>query len=70
LTSVGKAVAYGAVTIVNAISCGLGAALGVKLWTEAKVKLTNEPNVIEGRIVSDPNENSWKPGQTYRSHEV
>jgi len=54
--SVGKALAYGAVTIVNAISCGLGAALGVKLWTEATVKLINEPNIIQGRILSDPSE--------------
>jgi len=55
--SVGKALAYGAVTIVNAISCGLGAALGIKLWTEATVKLTDEPNSIQGRILSDPSEN-------------
>lgn len=54
----GKAVAHGAVTIVNAISCGLGAALGINLWTEASVKLTSEPNVIEGKIVSDPEENT------------
>lgn len=58
MTRVGKAIAYGAVTIVNAISCGLGAALGVKLWTEATVKLTNEPSVIEGKIISDPTENT------------
>lgn len=58
MTRVGKAIAYGAVTIVNAISCGLGAALGVKLWTEATVKLTDEPSVIEGKIISDPTENT------------
>ncbi|MBS7606914.1 MAG: shikimate kinase [Candidatus Bathyarchaeia archaeon] len=55
---IGKAVAYGAVTIVNAISCGLGAALGVSLRTEATVRLTNEPGRIEGKILSDPSEST------------
>jgi len=56
LAVVGRAIAHGAVTIVNAISCGLGAALGVDLWTEASVKLTGEPGVVEGKIMSDPEE--------------
>jgi len=51
-----SAIAYGATTIVNAIATGKGAALGVDLWTEAKVKLTDEPSIIEGRILSDPGE--------------
>lgn len=55
---VGRAVAHGAVTIINAISCGLGAALGVNLRTEARVKLTNEPGRIEGKILSDPSEST------------
>jgi len=54
----GRAVAHGAVTIVNAISCGLGAALGVRLKTEAEVRLTNEPGRIVGRILSDPEEST------------
>ena len=54
----GRAVAYGAVTVVNAISCGLGAALGVRLKTEAEVRLTNEPGRIVGRILSDPEEST------------
>ena len=54
----GRAVAYGAVTIVNAIACGYGAALGVDLWTEASVELTDSPGVIEGKIVSDPSEST------------
>ncbi|MEM3731203.1 MAG: shikimate kinase [Candidatus Bathyarchaeia archaeon] len=54
---IGRAVAYGAITIVNAIACGLGAALGVKLWTKATVKLTDEAGKIEGKIVSDRTEN-------------
>jgi len=53
---IGRAVAYGAVTIVNAISCGLGAALGINLKTEASVKLTDDPSRVEGKILSDPNE--------------
>ncbi|MEM2922603.1 MAG: shikimate kinase, partial [Candidatus Bathyarchaeia archaeon] len=56
MASIGRAVAYGAVTIVNAISCGLGAALGINLKTEATVRLTNEPSRVEGKILSDPNE--------------
>jgi len=54
----GKAVAYGAVTVINAISCGLGAALGVGLRTEASVELTDQPGLIEGRILSDPQEST------------
>lgn len=54
----GKAIAYGAVTVVNALSCGMGAALGVKLWTEATVRLTDNVGKIRGRIVSDPNEST------------
>lgn len=54
----GKAIARGAVTVINAISCGFGAALGVALRTEAKVELTNEPGRIEGRILSDPDEST------------
>ena len=54
----GRAVAYGAVTVINAISCGLGAALGVTLKTEAYVRLTDQPKHIEGRILSDPGEST------------
>jgi len=53
-----SAVAYGAATIVNAISTGKGAALSVDLWTKAKVDLTDEPGVVEGRILSDPGEDT------------
>ncbi len=56
MADVGKAVAYGAVTVINAISCGFGAALSVDLKTEATVKLTDEPGRIEARILSDPEE--------------
>lgn len=58
MATTGKAITHGAVTIINAISCGLGAGLGVNLWTEASVKLTYEPRVIEGKIISDPEEST------------
>ena len=58
MPQIGRAVAYGAVTIINAISCGLGAALSINLRTEAMVKLTDEPGKIEGKILSDPSEST------------
>lgn len=58
MDGVGRALAHGAVTIVNAISCGYGAALGIDLWTEAKVTLNENAGVIEGRILSDPSESN------------
>ena len=58
MTSTGRAVAYGAITVINAISCGLGAALGVELKTEAYVELTDRPGRIEGKILSDPGEST------------
>jgi shikimate kinase len=57
LTGKATAVCHGAATIINAIAMGKGAALGVDLWTKAEVKLTEEPQVIEGKIVSEPTEN-------------
>ncbi|MBC7130444.1 shikimate kinase [Candidatus Bathyarchaeota archaeon] len=50
------AVSHGAATIVNAIATGKGAAFGLDLWTKAEVKLTNEPGIIKGEILSDPSE--------------
>lgn len=52
------AISYGGATIINAIATGKGAAFGVKLWTKAEVKLTDNPQVIRGEIVSDPFENT------------
>ncbi len=52
----GEAIAHGAATIVNAISIGRGAAFGVDLWTKARVQLTRIPRKIEGKILSDPDE--------------
>jgi shikimate kinase len=53
-----EAVAHGAATIVNAIATGEGAAFGVDLWTKAEVKLSNEPMIIKGEILSDPSEST------------
>ena len=58
MTLTGRAVAYGAITVINAISCGLGAALGVELKTEAYVELTDTPGRIMGKILSDPEEST------------
>jgi len=56
LTGQAKAISYGAATIINAIATGKGAAFGVDLWTKAEVKLTSNPGIVEGEIVSDPTE--------------
>ena len=45
-----KAIAHGAITIVNAIPSGLGAAMGIDLWTEALVEF-GEFGGIEVEIV-------------------
>jgi len=50
-----EATAYGAVTIVNALATGKGAAFGIDLWTKAKVELTND-GIIETRILNDKKE--------------
>ena len=51
-----EAISHGAATIINAIATGKGAAVGVNLWTKARIKLTEEPGIIESTIVSDPTE--------------
>ena len=58
MTGKASAIAHGAATIVNAIALGKGAAFGVDLWTKAEVKLTNEPDLIEVGITSDPKEST------------
>jgi shikimate kinase len=52
-----EAAAYGAVTVVNAIATGKGAAFGIDLWTKARVRLTDD-GVIETRILNDEKESS------------
>lgn len=52
-----EAEAYGAVTVVNAMATGKGAAFGIDLWTKARVRLTDD-RVIEARILNDEEESS------------
>ena len=51
-----EAISHGAATIINAIATGKGAAIGVDLWTKARIRLTDEPRIIKSTIVSDPTE--------------
>ena len=53
-----EAVSHGAITIVNAMATGKGAALGVQLWTHATVKVTEQRGVFVARNLSDPDENT------------
>jgi len=43
-----EAVTHGAVTIVNAMATGMGAALGIKLWSRAKVTITDQAGAFTG----------------------
>jgi len=47
---IGEAVSHGAVTVVNAIATGMGAAFGIDLYTRARVRLTSEPGI---RVIMD-----------------
>jgi len=53
-----EAVSHGAVTIVNAMATGRGAALGVKLQTRATVTVTSRPGVFVARNLSDRREST------------
>jgi shikimate kinase len=57
LSGKATAISYGGATIINAIATGKGTAFGVKLWTKAEVKLTDD-HYIKGEITSDPSENT------------
>ena len=54
----GKAIAHGAVGILNAFATGKGGALSVDLWTRARVTLREGPGAISGLVSTDPNESS------------
>lgn len=51
-----EAISHGAATVINAIATGKGAALGVDLQTKARVKLTDDPGTIRGKILSNHSE--------------
>lgn len=53
-----EALSHGAVTIVNAMATGKGAALGIRLWTRAKVTLTNQAGLFRGRNLTEPDEDT------------
>jgi shikimate kinase len=53
-----EAESHGAVTIVNAMATGSGAAIGINLWTKAAVTVTNQPGAFLARNLSDPNEST------------
>jgi len=53
---VAEAVSHGAITVVNAIATGRGAALGVSLWTKARVTLTDRAGEIRGRNLTEVKE--------------
>ncbi len=54
MTGNGQAVAHGAVTILNAFATGKGAAMGVGLWTRARVTLQGGGGASFGIVASDP----------------
>src|SRR2546427_7318730 len=54
----GQALSHGAISILNAFPTGKGGALGVDLWTRAKVNLQEGPGQISGFISSDPEESN------------
>lgn len=53
---VAEATSHGAISVMNAMATGMGAALGVNLWTRAKVSLTNQPGSFKGRNLTDADE--------------
>jgi len=53
-----EAVSHGAITIVNAMATGKGAALGIDLHTRAKVTITDQPGTFVAKNLSDPKENN------------
>src|SRR4029077_15588121 len=54
----GQALSHGAISILNAFSTGKGGALGIDLWTRAKVSLREGPGPISGFVSSDPEESN------------
>ena len=54
----GQAVAHGAASILNAFATGKGAAIGIGLWTRAKVSLRDGAGEMSGFIASEPQESS------------
>ena len=53
-----EATCHGAVTIVNAMTTGKGAAVGIDLWTRARVGLTSDRSSIVPRNLTHPEEST------------
>jgi len=53
---VAEAIAHGAATVVNAISTGRGAAIGVGLWTKAEVELNRDAGEVIANIHGEHDE--------------
>ncbi|MDR0778015.1 MAG: shikimate kinase [Methanomassiliicoccaceae archaeon] len=49
-------ISYGAITVVNAIPCGIGAAVGIRLTTNADLTAGGTERVV--KIINDPNEDT------------
>ncbi|HXX72478.1 MAG TPA: shikimate kinase [Candidatus Acidoferrales bacterium] len=58
MSRVAEAISHGAVTIVNAMATGKGAALGISLQTRATITVTDQPGVFVTRNLSDPEEDT------------
>ena len=54
----GQAVAHGAASILNAFATGKGAAIGIDLWTRARVSLRDGAGEMSGIMASEPHESS------------
>lgn len=54
----GQALSHGAITILNAFPTGKGGALGIDLWTRARVNLIEGHGQISGVVSSDPKESN------------
>jgi len=53
-----EAISHGAISVVNAMATGKGAALGIQLWTKARVTLTDNPGQIRAHIIGAPSEST------------
>lgn len=53
---VAEATSHGAISVMNAMATGEGAALGVNLWTKARVTLTDQAGSFDGRNLSESTE--------------
>ena len=62
----GQALSHGAITILNAFPTGKGGALGIDLWTRAKVNLAEGHGQISGFISTDPRESNRLATATVR----